>query len=286
MDLRTFAAGERHDACDDEAGRRLHAAGGGRGRRSRSSARPTPARVAGGFELLLGCDVVVASPRRTFGLPEVKRGLFAGGGGMHVGKRLPLGVALELALTGDTIDADRAYELGLVNAVVAPDQVLATALGFAERIAANGPLGLAATKELVRLAAYGRARGPAAPAPSGSATVFASEDAKEGRDRVRREARAGVEGSRPDRAGCEAAVCHEYGPPEVVRVEEVRRSPLGPGQVRVPCTGRAVNFPDVLIVANEYQINVPTPFVPGSEFAGVVEEVGRRGRPASPWANG
>jgi Enoyl-CoA hydratase/isomerase len=65
---------------------------------------------------------------------------------------VPLAVALEIALTGDTIDAARAYSLGLVNAVVPPDQVLSAALGLAERIAANGPLGVAATKELVRLA--------------------------------------------------------------------------------------------------------------------------------------
>ena len=96
--------------------------------------------VAGGFELLLGCDVVVASSAAQFGLPEVKRGLFAGSGVMHIGRRVPLGIALELALTGDTIDAARAYELALVNAVVAPDDVLLTALAVAERIAANGPL--------------------------------------------------------------------------------------------------------------------------------------------------
>ena len=84
--------------------------------------------VAAGFELLLGCDVVVASSEASFGLPEVKRGLFAGSGVMHVAKRLPLGVALELTLTGDSIDAARARDLGFVNAVVPPDQVLDTAL--------------------------------------------------------------------------------------------------------------------------------------------------------------
>ncbi len=71
-----------------------------------------------------------------------------------------------------------------------------------------------------------------------------------------------------------AAVCPEYGPPEVIRVEE-RTSPTpGPGEVRVRVAAAAVNFPDVLLVANRYQISVPPPFVPGSEFAGVVGEIG------------
>ena len=74
--------------------------------------------VAGGFELLLGCDVVVASEAAKFGLPEVKRGLFAAGGGVFVSTRIPLAVALELTLTGDPIDATRAQSLGLINQVV------------------------------------------------------------------------------------------------------------------------------------------------------------------------
>jgi enoyl-CoA hydratase/carnithine racemase len=135
--------------------------------------------VAGGFELLLACDVIVAADGARFGLPEVKRGLFAAGGGTSLGLRVPLGIALELALTGDSIDARRAYALGLVNAVVAPDAVLDTALGFAERIAANGPLGVAATRELVRLAVtdYARAGHRARELQQ---SVFASRDAREG----------------------------------------------------------------------------------------------------------
>jgi NADPH2:quinone reductase len=70
-----------------------------------------------------------------------------------------------------------------------------------------------------------------------------------------------------------AAVCRSYGPPEVVEVEDVPSPELAPGQVRVRVDAAAVNFPDVLLVANEYQITVPTPFVPGSEFAGVVTDV-------------
>jgi NADPH2:quinone reductase len=70
-----------------------------------------------------------------------------------------------------------------------------------------------------------------------------------------------------------AAVCHEYGPPEVVEIGEVPSPALGPGQARVRVAAAAVNFPDVLLVANQYQISAPTPFVPGSEFAGEVVEV-------------
>jgi NADPH2:quinone reductase len=69
-----------------------------------------------------------------------------------------------------------------------------------------------------------------------------------------------------------AAVCPSYGPPDVVRIDERPSEPLAPGQVRVKVGAAAVNFPDVLLIANEYQISVPPPFVPGSEFAGVIIE--------------
>jgi NADPH2:quinone reductase len=70
-----------------------------------------------------------------------------------------------------------------------------------------------------------------------------------------------------------AALCREYGPPEVVRIEDVPSPALGEGQARVRVHAAALNYPDVLVVADRYQIRVPTPFVPGSEFAGVVEDV-------------
>ena len=70
-----------------------------------------------------------------------------------------------------------------------------------------------------------------------------------------------------------AALCPAYGPPEIVQVTEVAPPPLEAGQVRVNISAAAVNFPDVLLVANEYQLTVPPPFIPGSEFAGVVSEV-------------
>jgi enoyl-CoA hydratase len=135
--------------------------------------------VAGGFELLLACDVVVASDQAKFGLPEVKRGLFAAGGGVFLSNRIPLAVALELTLTGDPIDAARAYALGLVNEVVLPGRVRDAALAFAARIAANGPLAIEATRAMVRAAATdtGQAR---ALQDDWAPRIFASADAKEG----------------------------------------------------------------------------------------------------------
>ena len=165
MDLRAFAAGE-HMVGDDDASRayfrllegdvRLPVVGAANG-----------TAVAGGFELLLACDLIVASSDARFGLPEVTRGLFPAGNGAFLGARIPLGVALEIALTGEPIDARRAYELGLVNVVARPGDVLASALTLAERIAANAPLALAATKELLRLGVTDTARTHASGSASG-----------------------------------------------------------------------------------------------------------------------
>lgn len=135
--------------------------------------------LAGGFELLLACDLVVAASGAKFGLPEVKRGLFAAGNGTSLGTRIPMAIALELTLTGDPIDAARAQELGLVNAVVDAADVVGTAVDYAERIAANGPLALVATKELVRrqVADPGNVKDRLA---HWQGVVFSSEDAREG----------------------------------------------------------------------------------------------------------
>jgi enoyl-CoA hydratase/carnithine racemase len=135
--------------------------------------------VAGGFELMMGCDVVVASEAAKFGLPEVKRGLFAAGGGVFLSTRIPLAVALELALTGDLVDASRARALGLINEVVPADEVLDAAVRMAERIAANGPLALEATKQLVRSALVDADKTWALQA-EWQPKVFGSADAKEG----------------------------------------------------------------------------------------------------------
>jgi enoyl-CoA hydratase len=135
--------------------------------------------VAGGFELLLGCDVVVASDAASFGLPEVKRGLFAAGGGVFISARIPLALALELTLTGDLIDAQRAAALGLINQVVPAEQVVDAAVALAERIAANGPLAIKATRQMV-WAAAGDLAGARALATEWQPKVFGSNDAKEG----------------------------------------------------------------------------------------------------------
>lgn len=135
------------------------------------------AAVAGGFELMLACDLVVAADHARFGIPEVKRGLVAAGGGSRLPKRIPLALALELGLTGDLIDAERALALGLVNRVVPGAAVLDEALALAGRLAENAPLALQATKELM----YGEVAGtPLAELRERVAPVFASEDAKEG----------------------------------------------------------------------------------------------------------
>jgi enoyl-CoA hydratase len=106
--------------------------------------------LAGGFELVLSCDIVVASEEAKFGLPEPKRGLVAGAGGvMRLPRRIPYHVAMEIALTGDHYPAARLYELGLVNRITPPGEALAAAKEVAQKIAANAPLALLATKRVI-----------------------------------------------------------------------------------------------------------------------------------------
>ena len=137
--------------------------------------------LAGGFELLLACDLVVAAETAKFGVPEVKRSLVAGAGAaILLTGRMPYALALEMLLTGDPMDARRAAEVGLVNQVVPEGTALDAALALALRIAANGPLAVAATKEIARSSAdwtlsqawseQNRIMGP----------VFGSQDAREG----------------------------------------------------------------------------------------------------------
>jgi enoyl-CoA hydratase len=109
------------------------------------------AALAGGFELMLSCDMVVAADHARFGIPEAARGLIAGAGGLiRLPKRVPLAVAYEMALSAEPIDAHRAYALGLVNRVVPGDEVLTGALALAERIAANAPLAVRTSKSVMR----------------------------------------------------------------------------------------------------------------------------------------
>ncbi|MBA52570.1 MAG: enoyl-CoA hydratase [Acidimicrobiaceae bacterium] len=106
--------------------------------------------LAGGLEIVLSCDLVIASSSATFGIPEVKRSLIAGAGGLF---RLPASiarnVAMELALTGDAISAERAFQLGLVNELCEPGAVVAAATDLAKRIAVNAPIAVRESRKVV-----------------------------------------------------------------------------------------------------------------------------------------
>jgi enoyl-CoA hydratase/carnithine racemase len=151
MDLKAFSSGEGGDI--------IGASGGFAGLTMRDFPKPIIAAVngsalAGGFEIMLSCDLVVAAEHATFGIPEAKRGLIAGAGGLiRMPKRLPMAVALELAMTGDPIDAERARALGLVNKVVPAASLLDEAVALAERIAANAPLAVRYSKSVMKRAA-------------------------------------------------------------------------------------------------------------------------------------
>jgi len=176
MDLKAFAAGQPSHA-------------GGRGFAGIVERPPdTPLiaavegfAVAGGFEIALACDLIVAARGARLGIPEVKRSLVASGGALlRLPRRIPYHVAMELALTGDPISAERGHELGLVNRLAEPGGALAAALELAAAITPNGPLALAATKRILAEApgwpedaAWERQQAIAGP-------VFASDDAREG----------------------------------------------------------------------------------------------------------
>jgi enoyl-CoA hydratase len=166
MDLKAFVAGERPHV----EGRGFAGIVQGPPRKPLIAAVEGWA-LAGGFEIALACDLIVAARDARFGIPEVKRGLVAAGGALL---RLPRRAALELGLTGDPIGAERAYEMGLVSRVVEPGEALAVALELARAIAANGPLAVEATKRIL-VADEDWQRQVEIVAP-----VFASEDAREG----------------------------------------------------------------------------------------------------------
>jgi enoyl-CoA hydratase len=176
MDLKAFVAGERPYVGDR----------GFAGIVQRPPTKPLIAAiegfaVAGGLEVALACDLIVAAREAKLGVPEVKRSLVAAGGALlRLPRTLPRAVAMELALTGEPMSAERGYDLGLVNRLADPGAALAQALELAETIAANGPLALAATKRILTEGAdwseaefwhrQGEISGP----------VFGSEDAREG----------------------------------------------------------------------------------------------------------
>lgn len=109
--------------------------------------------VAGGFEIALACDLIVASTEASFGLPEVKRGLIAAAGGLYrLPRALPRQLASELIATGDTLSATRAYELGIVNRVVAKGSVVDAAMELAAAIARNAPVAVRESLGIVRQA--------------------------------------------------------------------------------------------------------------------------------------
>jgi len=177
MDLRAFTSGDPFDDRHPAAVAYLRLSRGAL--RVPVVAAANGSALGGGFELLLGGDIVVAADTATFALPEVRRGLFPGGSGTAVGTRIPMNIALELTLTGSSITAARGYELGLVNAVVPAEKVFDAALDYALRIADNAPLASAACKELVRLSAGDPARA-AKRLTYWQRTVFTSADAAEG----------------------------------------------------------------------------------------------------------
>jgi enoyl-CoA hydratase len=176
MDLKAFVAGESPHFGDR----------GFAGITRRAATKPLIAAiegfaVAGGLEVALACDLIVAGRGARLGIPEVKRSLVAAAGGLlRLPRMLPRNVAMELALTGDPITAERAHDLGLVNRLADPGQALPTALELADAIAQNGPLALAASKRILQESAdwpdaefFERQDQIAGP-------VMASEDAREG----------------------------------------------------------------------------------------------------------
>jgi enoyl-CoA hydratase len=137
--------------------------------------------LAGGMEIALGCDLIVAARGARMGIPEVKRSLVAAGGALlRLPRRMPYHAVMELALTGDPLPAERFHELGVVNRLVEPGQAVEAALALAAELARNAPLALVATKRIIQeqfdwtssemWERQGEISGP----------VFTSEDAKEG----------------------------------------------------------------------------------------------------------
>jgi enoyl-CoA hydratase len=176
MDLRAFVQGER-PYVDDR---------GFAGITQRAARKPLIAAVegfavAGGFEIALSCDLIVASRGARFGIPEVKRGLIAGAGGLlRIPQRVPYGIAMEMALTGDLVLAERGYELGLVNRLTDAGGALDGALELAATISANGPLAIVASKEiLTQVRDWPEEEFWARQDPT-MQMIFDSEDAKEG----------------------------------------------------------------------------------------------------------
>jgi enoyl-CoA hydratase len=137
--------------------------------------------VAGGTEIVLSCDLVVASTTARFGLPEVKRSLVANAGGLfRLPRALPTNVAMEMALTGDDLDAEAAHRHGLVNRLVQPGHALATAVELAEAVNANAPLAVRASRRVVLAARLLEDDEAFEVAANATREVFRTEDFREG----------------------------------------------------------------------------------------------------------
>ena len=137
--------------------------------------------LAGGLELALFCDMIVAAEDVKLGIPEVKRGLFAAAGGVvRLPRRLPRNVAMEMALTGEPIGARRAAELGLVNRVCAPGEALNAAYELAAVLIANSPTAVRASKRLIECAGEGSEDAAWERSEAERGTVFSGPDAAEG----------------------------------------------------------------------------------------------------------
>ncbi|WP_413767567.1 crotonase/enoyl-CoA hydratase family protein [Rhodococcus pyridinivorans] len=176
MDLKAFARGEKPSIP-------------GRGFGGITEAPPSKPLIAavegwalaGGCELALSADLIVASREAKFGIPEVKRGLAAAAGGLlRLPKILPYPLAMELAITGDPLTAEIAHQHGLVNRVTEPGKALTVAKELAARVAANGPLAVKATKQVVAMAANYTDPDAFVAQRKFIDPVFASADAKEG----------------------------------------------------------------------------------------------------------
>jgi len=145
MDLKAFVTGERPWVGDR----------GFAGITQRAARKPLIAAiegfaVAGGFEIALSCDLIVAARDARLGIPEVKRSLVAAGGALlRLPRRMPYHAAMELALTGESITAERAHELGIVNRIAEPGQAVEVAFALASEIAPNAPLALIASKQIL-----------------------------------------------------------------------------------------------------------------------------------------
>src|SRR5690349_17082492 len=176
MDLKAFLQGQSPYAGDR----------GFAGIAQRSSRKPLIAAVegfalAGGFEIALSCDLIVASSEARFGIPEVKRSLVAAAGALlRLPKRIPYHQAMELALTGEPISAERAHEIGVVNRLTEPGTAVDTAIELAQQIVKNAPLALMASKEIIQKAVDWTEEEGWARQGEISGPVFTSEDAREG----------------------------------------------------------------------------------------------------------